>query len=151
MLLDAETLKLIKKKTQTDGFIDLPGDGNSMFPLVRKGDICRFLSVKPSQLFKGDIVLFYSDMGQLVAHRYIHTTKSNGLRFYYLKGDSNLGYDLPVLEEQIIGKLVFIQKKNRKIRINDFSASLWGWLILSFPAISGFIRKYLNSKYQLPS
>ena len=36
MLFDKETIALFKKALEKDGFIHLPAEGNSMFPLIRK-------------------------------------------------------------------------------------------------------------------
>lgn len=146
MLVDHGTIKLLKSKIHSDGYLDLPADGNSMFPLIRKGDICRFFRADPSRLKKGDILLFHFPSGPLVAHRYIYTRESNDLPFYYLKGDSNLGFDQPIREEQMIGILAFIQRGKKKIWMNEISASLWRWLILSFPILSEIVRRYLNRK-----
>jgi signal peptidase I len=146
VLFDSGTITLLKNKILSDGFIDLPAVGNSMQPLIQKEDTCRFCSVDPSKLLKGDIVLFYTEWGQLVAHRFMYSSQSNGQPYFHLKGDSNLGFDQPIKEQQLMGKLSMIQRGSKTIRINGFSASLWGWLILSFPFFSRVIRTYINRK-----
>jgi signal peptidase len=146
MLVDRGAISLLKSKIHSDGYLDLPANGNSMFPLIQKGDICRFILTDPSQLKKGDILLFHFQSGQLVAHRYIYTSESNNLPFFHLKGDSNLGFDKPIQDEQIIGILAFIQRGKKKIGVNEFSASLWRRLILSFPILSEIVRRYINRK-----
>jgi signal peptidase I len=149
MLFDSQTFVLLKNKVQSDGFIDLPAYGNSMFPFILKGNICRFTYVDPSKLIKGDIVLFHSVTGQLVAHRLFNTKEHHGNRVFILKGDSNLGFDQPVEEQQIIGVLAYIQKGDKRVQMKGFSASFWGWLILSIPILSGLLRSYLNKKEQV--
>jgi signal peptidase I len=148
MLFDRKTMVMFKNKMKKDGFIDLPSDGSSMYPLLKIGDICRFISVNPLKLKKGDIILFHSKAGQLIGHRYFYTKKLEGTLYYFLKGDTNLAFDQPITEEQIIGKLTFIQRRDKTIHIENLSASLWGWLILSIPALSGFLRRYINMKNQ---
>jgi signal peptidase I len=146
MLFDSQTFALMKNKVQSEGFIDLPAYGNSMFPLIRKGDLCRFTLAEPSKLIKGDIVLFHSVTGQLVAHRLSDTKELDGNRVFILKGDTNLGFDQPIIEQQIIGVLTYIQKGDKKVHMKEISASLWGWLILSLPILSGWLRSYINMK-----
>jgi signal peptidase I len=149
MLLDSRTFLLLKSKVQSEGFIDLPAYGNSMFPFIKKGNLCRFTSALPSDLKKGDIVLFHSVTGQLVAHRLSDTKELDGNRVFILKGDTNLGFDQPIIEQQIIGVLTYIQKGDKRVHMNEFSASFWGWLILSLPILSGWLRSYINFKEQI--
>jgi signal peptidase I len=149
MLFDSKTFIMLKKKVQSEGFIDLPAYGNSMFPLIRKGDLCRFTFSYPSKLKKGDIVLYHSVTGQLVAHRLSNAKELHGNPVFILKGDSNLGFDQPVEEQQIIGVLAYIQKGDKRVQMKGFSASFWGWLILSIPILSGLLRSYINKKEQV--
>jgi signal peptidase I len=149
MLLDPKTFILLKTKIQSDGYIDLPAYGNSMFPFIRKGDLCRFTLADPSKFKKGDIVLYQTIPGQLVAHRLSNTKELDGNRLYILKGDTNLGFDQPIKEQQIIGVLSFVQKGEQRIHTWGFSARFWGWLILSIPILSGWLRRYINKKEQM--
>jgi signal peptidase I len=149
MLLDSKTFLFLKTKVQSDGYIDLPAYGNSMFPFIRKGDLCRFTLADPSRLKKGDIVLYHTIPGQLVAHRLSNTKELDGNRLYILKGDTNLGFDQPVKEQQILGVLAFVEKGKQRIHTWSFSASFWGWLILSVPILSEWLRNYINKKQQI--
>lgn len=149
MLFDKKTIKFFKSKINNDGYIELPAEGNSMFPLIHRGDKCNFISCSPLNLEKGDIVLFHSKSHQLVAHRFYYQKGSGDTDLYYFKGDTNLGFDQPVTGDRIIGKLAFIQKGTKKVPIKNFSFSLWGWLIISIPVLSGWLRRYLNRKDQL--
>ncbi|PLR84038.1 hypothetical protein CVD25_13050 [Bacillus canaveralius] len=146
MIFDKATIDLFKKIVSKDGFIDLPAQGNSMFPLIQTGDICRFVICDPWQLMKGEIVLYHSRTGRIIAHRFYEQKTMNYMRYYFLKGDTNLGFDQPINEYQIIGKLTFIQKAEKKISVANHAAALWGRLILKLPVISGMLRKYLNWK-----
>lgn len=144
MLFDRETIELFKKVVEKDGFIQLPAEGNSMFPLIRNNDLCRFELYDPMQLKKGDIILFYSQTSQLVSHRFYYVKKIDDINHFIFKGDSNLGFDQPVKDEQLIGKLTMIEKKCSKVSMNDFSLILWKKLIVTFPMLSGLLRKYIN-------
>lgn len=146
MLCDLAVINLFKKVIWQDGYIELPAQGNSMFPLIHKGDICRFIPFSPTQLKKGDIVLFHKQNGQLIAHRFYEIVSTNGLDHFIFKGDTNLGFDQPVLWDQIIGKMKSIQKQNSKLSIEERYVFLWTKLILTFPILSGLLRKYLNWK-----
>jgi signal peptidase I len=148
MLFDRETILFLKMAVEKDGFLELPAQGNSMFPLIQRGDVCRFVLSSPDSLEKGDIVLFHTEQGQLIAHRFLHRKMIQGCHQYFFKGDTNLGCDIPVKEGQLIGKLSSIKKKDRELTIEQFSSKLWGKLILSLPFLSGILRRYLNWKNQ---
>ncbi|MGA9228006.1 MAG: signal peptidase I [Mesobacillus sp.] len=146
MLFDQATIRFLKSAVEKDGFLELPAQGDSMFPLIQRGDVCRFSPCSPDSLVKGDIVLFHTEHGQLIAHRVLHRQMIDGSLHYILKGDSNLGCDAPVKEGQMIGKLSSIKKKVRELSIERSIAKLWGKLILSLPFLSGMVRRYLNLK-----
>jgi len=148
MLFDEATILFLKSAVEKDGFLELPAQGDSMFPLIQRGDVCRFILSSPDSLEKGDIVLFHTEHGQLIAHRVLHRQMIDGSLHYILKGDSNLGCDVPVKEGQLIGKLSSIKKKERELSIEHSAAKLWGMLILSLPFLSVMLRKYLNCKNQ---
>ncbi|MEH7441319.1 S24/S26 family peptidase [Bacillus sp. JJ1122] len=148
MLFDEATIFFLKNAVEKDGFLELPAEGNSMFPLIQRGDVCRFIPCIPDSLVKGDIVLFHTNHGQLIAHRFLRKELIDDNQHYILKGDTNLGCDVPVKEVQLIGMLSSIKKKDREFSIEDSAANLWGMFILSLPFLSWMLRKYLNWKIQ---
>lgn len=99
-------------------------------------------------LKKGDVILFYTKTGQLIAHRLVSIKIVNNQRLFQLKGDTNLGFDQLIGEDQILGKLVSVQKKHRILTPEGRFARFWGKVILTFPALSGILRRYLNRKLQ---
>lgn len=125
----------------------MPAEGNSMYPFIREGEVCRFDWCEPSLLKKGDTALFLSASERLVAHRFSHSESRNDWELYVFKGDANLGFDEPIAERQIIGKLTSIQKRHVKLKANGLIARIWGSLVLAFPLLSGLIRTYLNRKH----
>ncbi|MFS0637971.1 signal peptidase I [Mesobacillus foraminis] len=146
MQFDQVTVELFKSTIQKDGYIILPSMGNSMYPLIQQGNLCCFVSCQAEELKKGDVVLYYSKMGQIIAHRFIEMKPTNNMSYFYLKGDTNLGFDAPIKEHQIIGKLVSIQKGDRNVHSDGIALELWGKLVIAIPAFSGVLRKYLNCK-----
>jgi signal peptidase len=146
MQVSKETMQLISNVIEQYGGVDLPAQGNSMFPFIREGDICRFNFCDGSLLKRGDIVLFHSLSGHLIAHR-LYQLKSIHNRLYYVfKGDTNLGLDEPVNEDQLIGKLICIQKGKTVLHETGLAARVWSKMILALPIISLFLRMYLNRK-----
>jgi signal peptidase len=135
MQFNEDTLYLITQVMNNRGWIDLPAQGTSMYPLIKKGDICRFISCKASSIKKGDIILYRTNSSSLVAHRFYRLKPTNQQVQYIFKGDTNLGHDEPVNQDQILGKLM-----------TDFPADIWGQIILLLPILSKILRIYLNRK-----
>jgi signal peptidase len=146
MLVEKGAMELITRIMAKGGSIDLPAQGDSMFPFIKKGDICTFVLCEPSELKKGEVVLFHLQPGQLVAHRFYERKLINNQQYFIFKGDTNLGFDQPVREDEIIGKLTFIKRNKKKVSVLDLHAYAWGKLILTLPTLSIWLRSYLNRK-----
>lgn len=144
MLFDKEIFELFKMTLKKEGSLNLPAQGCSMYPFIEEGDICNFNECNPFHLKKGDIILFYTSSNRLIAHRYYKEMKSDQQPGYLFKGDTNVSFDHTVQLEQLIGKLVYVQKRNSKLHASGFLAKAWGGLILTFPFISRMLRKHLN-------
>ena len=149
MLIDEPIFKLLKKAINKDGWLELPAFGNSMFPYIQADDVCRFSFCHPSELKKGDVILVQLQTGQLIAHRLVKKQIVNYQHVFILKGDTNLGFDKPIEEGQILGKLVGVKKQHIHLSPEHFIVRLWGGMILTFPVLSGILRKYLNRKLKL--
>ena len=65
--------------------------------------------------------------------------------YYIFKGDTNLGIDQPVVQEQIIGKLLYIRKEN-PFYMHPMFAQAFGGILSSFSYSSSILRKYINLK-----
>lgn len=141
MQFNQDIISVLQRTIKKKGWISLPSEGNSMFPLIQQGEVCRFESFDPTTTKKGDIILFWSTGGKLVAHRVYEIGNP-----YICKGDTNIQFDEPVRLERILGKLVSIKKQNREIKLNQALVAIWSKLILTFPFICTILRVYLNSR-----
>jgi signal peptidase I len=80
--------------------------GDCMEPTIRKG---AKVIVDPSleNIAPGDIVVFKNG-GHLTVHRVVQLIESEGRRGFLTKGDRNNYCDLPVQEESVLGRVVFV-------------------------------------------
>lgn len=147
--MDKSLIYFIQKMLDKKGWIDLPAHGSSMFPFIQEGDICRFVISEPLNIKKGDIILFQTSKGQIIAHRLYKVTCVDNLLKYQFKGDTNFGLDKPINSNQIMGKLYSVQKNRLTFRAANIPSYAWGRLILSFPLLSSWLRTYLNRKSPL--
>ena len=139
---DNSPVAIVREVLLKRGWIDLPSCGTSMYPLIKEGDICRFSSCNSSELKNMDIILFYTPSNCFVAHRLIRIDKTR----YFCKGDGNLGFDPPIDQRCILGKLTSIKRNDKKIDSNNLSFRVWGHFVQAVPVISTFIRMYLKRK-----
>lgn len=146
MRFDIDTVSLLQKAIQKDGWLDLPSQGFSMYPTIQNGDICRFVPCIGNKLKKGDVILYCTESGQLVAHRFYYSKGRDGKLKYFCKGDTNISFDQPIEYENILGTLKYIQKGKRKVFPDQIHTYLWGRLIIQLPMLSGILRRYLNRR-----
>lgn len=137
-------LRTVRRLVETAGHVELPSHGYSMYPVIRPQDRCRFAAVRERELAPGDIVLFDAGDGELVGHRMIGAAPGPA---YLCKGDTNLFPDRPIVYEQIIGKLVWIERaggkgRTRRIRADSLPLVAWGRTIRRLPRLSALLRKW---------
>jgi signal peptidase len=142
----AALFALIKQKMASAGWIELPALGCSMFPLIREGNKCCFHAIPPQAIQKGDILLYKSASGGLIAHRFCSVEEENRKRMYLCKGDTNLGYDQLIAEDQILGILYSIQTDTHHLHMTDLRVVLWRKAITGMPILSRLINRYLARK-----
>lgn len=143
------TIAFLTRTIRNFGWVDLPSHGVSMYPLIQEGNICRFAIFDPNHVKKGDILLYCTNSGQLIAHRLVTIKFTNGEFMYELKGDTNLYHDKPISKDQILGKLITINKRKKKIYLDDFSPVFWSYVVLSLPGLSKILKLHLAYKYYL--
>lgn len=89
--------------------VRLPTFGSSMFPIITTGDR---ITVSPSKnLSIGDIILFKRG-DELVCHRLIKIYEEGGIKYYQTRGDSFFHLDFRVTHNQILGKVVKIEREH---------------------------------------
>jgi signal peptidase I len=88
--------------------------GRSMYPILRNGTRVEIQPVAYDELRIGDLVVFYDGRG-IVCHRLIR--KAN--RLCYLKGDTNLWGDPPVIWSQVLGRVTRLIDGQFRIRALD--------------------------------
>lgn len=137
----------IKSILQKRGWIDIPSSGVSMYPLIKQGDICRFIPLESTRkLKKGDILLFVHEKGSLVGHRYYRQYVKDGETFFIFKGDTNALPDTPVKSSQIVGKLSLIKKGKLQFKPQGLLIKLWGIIVFTLPFLPRLCREYLSRK-----
>jgi ATP-binding cassette subfamily B protein len=92
--------------------------GNSMYPIMREGDVGMVQQCDPEKLRVGDIVVFRLK-DTYIAHRLLRIQKNGALTFFTARGDKNLFNDPPFTAEAIAGQIVQITRGNKIIDTNQ--------------------------------
>lgn len=116
-----------------DGYkVSFSAPGHSMYPTIMANETVLVKPIDCAAVRKGDIIL-YRDSGRLIAHRVVginfhagnvysthpaSVTQSSILRLHHcfsLRGDASQSCDEPVKDEQILGKVISIERNGRSI------------------------------------
>ena len=95
---------------EKDGELFFTNVGYSMYPLIRQREDILHI-VKSNTYKKGDIILYKSNEDHYVLHRILKIKKDKII----CAGDYNYFKDKPITNEQILGLLISIKKKDGKV------------------------------------
>jgi hypothetical protein len=119
-----------------------------MFPLIKTGDK---ITISPGGNFCiGNLIVFTRDE-QMVCHRLVRVFDKGGIKYYQTRGDSFFGLDEPVTSDQILGRVIKIEREKdslaRRILILIHP-------ILKFSKLNAFVIAILikrNTIFRLPN
>jgi len=106
--------ELVAEVLSTSGSVRIKAHGASMLPAVWPGDILLVRREDCSDASPGNIILF-GRQGQLVAHRVVERrTCPDGVQ-WVTRGDSIGVADAPVLPQELLGRVVAIDRGTRTL------------------------------------
>ena len=95
-----------------------------MYPFIRDGEVILVKPVKICEVRIGDIIFYCTSQARMVAHRVIKTCKKNGEMGLMTKGDFTPGFDPLVHSNNVLGKVVAVERKGKIIRLDKGLALL---------------------------
>ncbi len=95
-----EAWSIIEEVISSGGEFSISPSGTSMLPLIRPGKDVVVL-VAPTELKKGDIVLYTRSNGKFILHRLMHFKKNHLL----MCGDNQAYYEYEITEKDILAKV----------------------------------------------
>lgn len=108
------------QEIQKKGWAFLKVSGWSMFPWIREGDVVFLRHTKINDISRGDVIVFEKN-GILCIHRVLsisgNATESNIDAGLITKGDAALDLDEPVSPAELRGKVEFIYRGSKEIKI----------------------------------
>lgn len=120
--------------------------GNSMFPVMRCGDIGLVERCNPDDLKVGDIIVFKTP-NKMIGHRLEKIIEQNDERIFIARGDNCYRSDAPFKSDALIGKTVSYQRGSRSGNPYDRISSVMYFFVKHLPHIVLLInRVYLKGK-----
>jgi signal peptidase I len=102
--------------------------GTSMVPSIHPGDLISIQRASLSEISPGEIVL-YSREGRLFAHRVVACAESPERPLLILRGDRLRHNDPPVCASELLGRVQFIERGQRRFQ-PAARLSLWQRMIV---------------------
>jgi glycosyltransferase involved in cell wall biosynthesis/signal peptidase I len=105
----------------------IPVIGCSMLPLMKEGD--RVLIAHGHEgVRRGEVVVFQK-WDKLVIHRVIGIHQRQPVPTFLTKGDNAPGFDPPLGANEVIGRVLAIERDNRYLRLDTIRWKILGWFI----------------------
>ncbi len=102
--------KLIEAMHQQGFNAKIPTIGSSMVPNMKSGDMVVIAPLAGQPLELGEIVAIRSGI-QVAVHRLVRIYSDKRGTWYVTRGDSHSNNDPPVRQEQIIGRVIGVEKR----------------------------------------
>ena len=126
--------------------------GWSMYPFIRHGDVIEVEPVEASAVRVGDVIFCRDEVDRFVTHRVVKRGKAHSQGALVTKGDWTSRADPLVHPEQVLGRVVAIERGAKRIRLNTrmqrLTQVLWArispysrWLYLP-------VRTYMRAAYR---
>jgi len=114
----AELAELSAAITERGGSFSFQAHGSSMLPFIHDGDILAIEPANPNQLAVGDVVLYQSTPGRIIAHRIVRVLHQAGGRLLHVRGDAATGPAETVRSDQVLGRVVSARRGERLLHLD---------------------------------
>lgn len=94
------------------------GGNRSMHPSLQENDIVEIKKTDIPNIKFGDIIVYRHPSSELVAHRLIKIENKNGRKLFITKADVSNFYDEPIIQTDVLGKVIRIKRDQRHIRLD---------------------------------
>jgi hypothetical protein len=110
--------ELVKESVRDGISLRFSAPGKSMSPSIEDGDVITVAPCGFSEVRLGDVVLFYEQNIDLMAHRVIRICRNEGAEFLVARGDVGRSICSRVTPEQVLGRVVAVERADRAIPIS---------------------------------
>jgi signal peptidase len=153
-LRDTDLLELSKDILGKGKSIRFQAKGWSMRPFIRDGDFIVVSPVEYSLIKTGDVVFYLTAKNKALVHRVIKKSKKDkdDRITMFIKGDATFSTPEKTDTQNVLGKVVAVERSGRKKRLDTKLYQLAGLLLAvispysqwTYPLLSK-IKKYFNN------
>jgi signal peptidase len=155
-LRDADLLELSKDIFKKGKSIRFQAKGWSMRPFIRDGDFIVVSPIENSSIRTGDVVFYLTTYNKVMVHRVIKKykkDKDNGITMF-IKGDATFSSPEKIDMQNVLGKVIAVERNGRKKRLDTKFYQLKGLLFAvispysqwTYPLLSK-IKRYFNNEH----
>lgn len=108
--------------------------GNSMYPVLKAGDIARVDACHLNSLKKGDIVVFKAN-DILIGHRIVDIKNVNNNFILTTRGDNSPHNDALFPPDELLGKITSFKRNNRERKVNSPCMNFRKFTAMNFPRL----------------
>ena len=126
--------------------------GWSMRPFIRDGDFIVVSPIENSSIKTGDVVFYLTTENKVIVHRVIRKYKKKGRMTVLIKGDASFSSPEKVEIQNVLGKVVAVERNGRKKRLDTKFYQIKGLLFAGISPFSRWtypflskIKKYFNN------
>ncbi len=153
-LRDADLLQLSKDIFRKGKSARFQAKGWSMRPFIRDGDFIVVSPIENSSIKPGDVVFYLTAENKVIVHRVIKKykkDKDNRITML-IKGDATFSSPEKVEMQNVLGKVVAVEKNGQKKRLDTKFYQIKGLLFAGISPFSQWtypflskIKKYFNN------
>ncbi len=104
--------------------VSFRASGSSMKPFIMDGEVITVAPVAASSIRRGDIIL-YCFKQTIIAHSVVRIKRGeNKEPLFILRGDLSCSGDEPVRPQQVLGRVVSVERNRRSIDLNSTRARM---------------------------
>lgn len=138
-LTGADFLRLSRDIFEKGKSVRFKAKGWSMRPFIRDGDFIVVSPVENSTIKRGDVVLYSAAGDKVMVHRLIGKYKRKGRTAVLIKGDATLSPPEKIDIQNVLGKVVAIERNGRKKRLDTKLQLIIGLFISGISPFSRWI------------
>jgi len=153
-LRETDLLELSKDIFRKGKSIRFQAKGWSMRPFIRDGDFIVVSPIENSSIKTGDVVFCITTENKVIVHRVIKKYKKDedNRIIMFIKGDATFSSPEKVEMQNVLGKVVEVERNGRKKRLDTKLYQLTGLLFAEISPFSQWtypflskIKKYFNN------
>ncbi len=116
--------------------------GKSMVPVIVPGDLLTVAPIEGDNIRLGQIVMIITDQGRTIVHRLVSLHAMGNKNFIQTCGDNASVKDKPVEKQQVLGRIIEIQRGGKRVDSSRFLNRIRAfWYLLRAQRIPSFIEK----------